>query len=50
MVSNEACLLHLDVPKTLEGGKRKLGVENVVPLCLLFMLKGVKVRKKWFPP
>lgn len=53
MISNETsggwkeqpynvCLLHLDLLKTLEGGRRKLGVENVVLLCLLSMWRGIK--------
>lgn len=46
----EARRLHLILLTTLEGGRRKFGVENVVPLCLLFPLKGIQVRKKLFLP
>lgn len=46
----EARRLHLILLTTLEGGRRKFGVENVVPLCLVFLLKGIQVRKKLFLP
>lgn len=42
------CLFYFNLFKILEGGKRKFEVENVVFLCLLFILAGIKIREWGF--